>query len=55
MPWKWEIMFVPPVVYRKIVKLRDDDEITIETSVEKTKIKFVKSVISSGRKESKEA
>jgi preprotein translocase subunit YajC len=38
----------------KIVNIKDD-EITIETSVEKTKIKFVKSVISSVEKESKEA
>ncbi|HPD00325.1 MAG TPA: preprotein translocase subunit YajC [Acetivibrio sp.] len=38
----------------KIVNIKDD-EITIETSVEKTKIKFVKSAIGSVEKESKEA
>ena len=55
MPWKWEIMLLPPGgIMGKIVNIKDD-EITIETSVEKTKIKFVKSVISSVEKESKEA
>ncbi|NLP13196.1 MAG: preprotein translocase subunit YajC [Clostridium sp.] len=38
----------------KVINIKDD-EITIETSVEKTKIKFIRTAIGSVEKESKEA